>query len=90
MTYGVDAFNDEVATFDSRGNSNVTTPGGERTVSGGFVQLKSNYSTWFEVIGAARYDRYELNSAAPPPRAATASRRRSRSASRRLPASRPM
>jgi hemoglobin/transferrin/lactoferrin receptor protein len=63
VTYGLDAFNDKVATFDSRGNSNITTPGGERTVSGGFVQLKSNYSTWLEVIGAARYDRYELNSA---------------------------
>lgn len=64
VTYGVDAFNDKVATFDNRGNSNVTTPGGERTVGGGFVQLKSNYSTWLEVVGAARYDHYELSSAA--------------------------
>jgi hemoglobin/transferrin/lactoferrin receptor protein len=63
MTYGFDAFRDDVATFDSRGNSNITTPGGERTVSGGFVQVKSNYSTWLEVMGAARYDRYELESA---------------------------
>jgi hemoglobin/transferrin/lactoferrin receptor protein len=62
VTYGLDAFNDRVATFDSRGNSNITTPGGERTVSGGFVQLKSNYSTWLEVVGAARYDHYELSS----------------------------
>jgi hemoglobin/transferrin/lactoferrin receptor protein len=62
VTYGVDAFKDQVDTFDSRGNSNVTTPGGERTVSGGFVQIKSNYSSWLEVIGAARYDRYELSS----------------------------
>lgn len=63
VTYGVDAFRDDVATFDSRGNSNITTPGGERSVSGGFVQLKSNYSSWLEVITAARYDHYELNSA---------------------------
>ena len=63
VTYGVDAFRDDVATFDSRGNSNITTPGGERSVSGGFVQLKSNYLSWLEVITAARYDHYELNSA---------------------------
>jgi len=63
VTYGVDAFNDKVTTTDSRGNSNITTPSGERTVSGGFVQLKNNYASWLEVIGAARYDHYELNSA---------------------------
>ena len=62
VTVGFDAFNDHVGTFDSRGNSNITTPGGERTVSGAFAQVKSNYSTWLEVIGAARYDRYELSS----------------------------
>ncbi len=63
VTYGFDAFNDKVTTFDSRGNSNITTPSGERTVSGGFVQPKNNYSTWLEVISALRYDHYELNSA---------------------------
>ncbi|WNV11286.1 TonB-dependent hemoglobin/transferrin/lactoferrin family receptor [Tardiphaga sp. 709] len=62
VTYGFDVFNDKVKTFDSRGNSNITTPSGDRTVSGGFVQLKSNYSSWLEVIGALRYDHYELNS----------------------------
>jgi hemoglobin/transferrin/lactoferrin receptor protein len=62
LTYGFDAFNDKVTTFDSRGNSNITTPSGERTVSGGFVQLRNNYSTWLEVISALRYDHYELNS----------------------------
>jgi hemoglobin/transferrin/lactoferrin receptor protein len=62
VTLGVDAFRDDVTTRDSRGNSNVTTPGGQRTVSGGFVQLKSNYASWLEVIGAARYDHYELSS----------------------------
>ncbi len=39
LTYGFDAFQDDVKTFDSRGNSNITTPNGQRTVSGGFVQL---------------------------------------------------
>jgi hemoglobin/transferrin/lactoferrin receptor protein len=64
LTYGFDAFQDTVSTFDQRGNSNVTTPGGERTVSGGFVQLKNNYSTWLEVVSAIRYDRYDLDSRA--------------------------
>uniref|UniRef100_Q07LU9 TonB-dependent heme/hemoglobin receptor family protein n=1 Tax=Rhodopseudomonas palustris (strain BisA53) TaxID=316055 RepID=Q07LU9_RHOP5 len=62
VTYGVDAFQDDVATWDSRGNSNITTPSGTRTVSGGFVQLKNNYSTWLEVVSAVRYDHYELSS----------------------------
>jgi len=62
VTFGVDAFQDDVKTFDSRGNSNITTPGGLRTVSGGFAQLKQNYSTWFEAVSAIRYDRYDLHS----------------------------
>lgn len=63
VTYGFDIFNDDVRTTDSRGNSNITTPSGSRTVSGGFVQLKNRYDNWLEVISAVRYDRYELNSA---------------------------
>jgi hemoglobin/transferrin/lactoferrin receptor protein len=63
VTYGVDAFNDDVRTSDSRGNSNITTPSGQRTVSGGFVQLRNNYATWLEILSAVRYDRYELSSA---------------------------
>ena len=62
VTLGIDAFQDDVSTFDSRGNSNITTPGGLRTVSGGFAQLKQNYSTWLEVISAIRYDHYDLHS----------------------------
>ncbi len=62
VTYGVDAFRDDVVTSDARGNSNITTPSGVRTVSGGFIQLKQNYSTWFEAISAIRYDRYDLDS----------------------------
>jgi hemoglobin/transferrin/lactoferrin receptor protein len=61
-TYGFDVFQDKVRTSDSRGNSNITTPGGERTVSGGFFQLKNNYSSWLEVVSAIRYDRYDLDS----------------------------
>ena len=62
VTLGIDAFQDDVRTSDSRGNSNITTPGGLRTVSGGFAQLKQNYSTWFEAVSAIRYDRYDLHS----------------------------
>ena len=41
VTYGLDAFQDNVVTADLRGTSDVTTPGGQRTVSGGFVQWKA-------------------------------------------------
>jgi hemoglobin/transferrin/lactoferrin receptor protein len=62
LTYGFDAFQDDVRTFDRRGNSHITTPGGQRNVSGGFAQLKQNYSSWLEVVSAIRYDRYDLDS----------------------------
>ncbi len=62
LTVGVDAFQDRVSTSDASGNSNVTTPGGERTVSGAFSQLKLNYLTWLEVVGAVRFDNYSLSS----------------------------
>ncbi|MBR0830852.1 TonB-dependent hemoglobin/transferrin/lactoferrin family receptor [Bradyrhizobium manausense] len=62
VTWGLDAFQDNVKTSDSRGNSNITTPSGIRTVSGGFVQLKQNYGTWFEAVSAIRFDRYDLDS----------------------------
>jgi hemoglobin/transferrin/lactoferrin receptor protein len=58
ITVGVDGFQDQV---DTKGFATTFTPSGERTVSGGFAQWKANYSTWLEVIGALRYDRYELN-----------------------------
>lgn len=64
FTFGVDGFQDEVASADSRGNSNITTPGGKRAVTGGFLQWKANYSSWLEVVSAARYDNYRLESPA--------------------------
>lgn len=63
VTYGLDAFQDKVATNDLRGTAEVTTPGGQRTVSGGFVQWKANYTSLLEVIGGLRYDNYQLSSA---------------------------
>lgn len=62
VTWGLDAFQDNVKTWDSRGNSNITTPSGLRNVSGGFIQLKQNYGTWFEAISAVRYDHYDMQS----------------------------
>lgn len=57
LTIGVDGFQDKV---DTSGFGVVFTPSGERTVSGAFLQLKSNYSTWLEVISALRFDQYRL------------------------------
>jgi len=57
LTIGGDAFRDRVNT---EGFYTVYTPSGERTVAGAFVQLKSKYSNWLEVIGALRYDSYSL------------------------------
>lgn len=62
LTIGGDGFRDDVSTFDQTGNSNITTPSGVRTVTGAFAQLKTNYSSWLEIISAFRYDNYELES----------------------------
>ena len=64
ITYGGDGFRDDVSTADKSGNSNKTTPGGERTVTGAFVQWKTNYTSLLEVVGAIRYDNYQLSSSA--------------------------
>jgi hemoglobin/transferrin/lactoferrin receptor protein len=61
ITLGVDAFRDEVKVVDPGGAQDSFTPSGNRSVYGGFVQWKANYRTWLEVIGALRYDAYELN-----------------------------
>jgi hemoglobin/transferrin/lactoferrin receptor protein len=61
LTYGGDAFQDEVENNDPNGNGAVLTPNGKRVVSGGFAQWKVNYQSWFEFIGALRYDNYHLD-----------------------------
>lgn len=61
ITYGVDVFHDDVRVVDPGGAQDAFTPSGGRTVYGGFVQWKANYSTWVEVIAAGRYDGYELD-----------------------------
>jgi hemoglobin/transferrin/lactoferrin receptor protein len=60
LTYGGDHFFDHVNTFDRTGTGDLFTPSGDRSVSGAFVQLKTDYSTWLQVIGAVRYDAYKL------------------------------
>lgn len=59
LTYGFDAFHDQVRTSDPAGNGDETTPGGRRTVYGGFVQNQLNWGM-FDLIGALRYDAYSL------------------------------
>jgi hemoglobin/transferrin/lactoferrin receptor protein len=61
FTYGGDWFQDKVNVVDPTGTGDLFTPNGERTVSGGFTQLKSNFSSWLEVISALRYDSYKLS-----------------------------
>jgi len=60
FTVGVDTFRDQVSVIDPTGTGDFFTPNGERTVSGAFAQLKARHGSWLEVIGAVRYDRYEL------------------------------
>lgn len=62
LTYGGDLFQDNVKVNDFRGNSDVTTPSGRRTVSGAFVQWKATYPSIVEMVGALRYDNYSLSS----------------------------
>ncbi len=58
LNLGGDSFHDVVSTT---GFGTVFTPSGERTVSGSFIQLKTNYANAFETITAARYDQYSLS-----------------------------
>jgi hemoglobin/transferrin/lactoferrin receptor protein len=69
VTYGGDFNNDTMNVGTScaadqliNGACDVSlTPGGQRNTYGGFVEWKANYSTWFEMINAVRYDGFALN-----------------------------
>ena len=54
---------DEVTVVDPSGTGDFFTPNGQRTVSGAFAQLRTNYTQWVELITAARYDNYRLEGA---------------------------
>lgn len=60
LTYGADWFEDRVKTSDPVSNGDETTPSGKRSVYGGFVQAHFKYSV-FDLIGALRYDSYDLS-----------------------------
>lgn len=61
MTYGIDGFRDTVATQDPAGNGDEFTPSGERSIYGGFVQSKLTFFEIVDLIGAVRYDSYEMD-----------------------------
>ena len=63
LTVGADAFQDQVTVVDPSGTGDFFTPNGQRTVSGAFAQLRTNYTPWVELITAARYDNYRLEGA---------------------------
>jgi hemoglobin/transferrin/lactoferrin receptor protein len=61
LTYGVDGFRDTVNTNDPAGNGDEFTPSGERNIYGTFVQNRITFFDIVDVIGALRYDNYELD-----------------------------
>ncbi|HRN87268.1 TonB-dependent hemoglobin/transferrin/lactoferrin family receptor [Hyphomicrobium sp.] len=61
LTYGLDGFRDTVNTVDPSGSGDEFTPSGERNIWGSFVQSKVTFFDVVDVIGALRYDSYELD-----------------------------
>ncbi|MCV0397985.1 MAG: TonB-dependent hemoglobin/transferrin/lactoferrin family receptor [Rhizobiaceae bacterium] len=60
LTYGGDWVSDDVVTQNAAGGTDVYTPSGKRTVWGAYIQNKMEWN-WLEVVGAVRYDSYELS-----------------------------
>ncbi|MEM7214510.1 MAG: TonB-dependent hemoglobin/transferrin/lactoferrin family receptor [Pseudomonadota bacterium] len=60
LTIGIDGFEDRVSTNDPLGTGDEFTPSGERMVYGGFIQNQINYQDWLEIIGAVRFDSFDL------------------------------
>ncbi|WP_181702073.1 TonB-dependent hemoglobin/transferrin/lactoferrin family receptor [Chthonobacter albigriseus] len=61
VTVGVDAFSDDVDTADVPGGTGaVSTPSGERTVYGAYIQDELAYSDWLTVTAALRFDGYDF------------------------------
>ncbi|TXN23261.1 TonB-dependent hemoglobin/transferrin/lactoferrin family receptor [Methylobacterium sp. WL19] len=62
LTIGGDAVFDRVKTTDNAGGfGSAFTPSGERTLAGAFIQDEVRYASWLRVIGALRYDHYEMS-----------------------------
>lgn len=65
LTLGGDMVFDSVRTTDRAGGfGSAFTPSGERNLAGAFVQDEVRYTSWLRVIGALRYDRYDLSGGA--------------------------
>jgi hemoglobin/transferrin/lactoferrin receptor protein len=64
LTYGGDAFRDNVFTVDPVSSGDEFTPSGERQIWGGFVQSDITFLDIFELIAAVRYDNYKLDGGA--------------------------
>ncbi|MGF3022174.1 TonB-dependent hemoglobin/transferrin/lactoferrin family receptor [Methylobacterium aquaticum] len=65
LTLGGDMVFDSVRTTDRAGGfGSAFTPSGERDLAGAFVQDEMRYASWLRVIGALRYDRYDLSGGA--------------------------
>jgi hemoglobin/transferrin/lactoferrin receptor protein len=60
LTYGGDIFKDEVVNIDPFEGGDVFTPSGERTVYGTFAQSRLTFFEIVDLIGAVRYDHYNL------------------------------
>ncbi|MCJ2046198.1 TonB-dependent hemoglobin/transferrin/lactoferrin family receptor [Methylobacterium sp. J-078] len=62
LTIGGDVVRNSVHTTDKAGGfGSAFTPSGERSLAGAFVQDEIRYADWLRVIGALRYDTYELS-----------------------------
>lgn len=61
LTYGADAFRDKVVTVDPYSSGDEFTPSGERQIWGSFVQSHITFFNMVDLIGALRYDNYELD-----------------------------
>ncbi|KAB1079811.1 TonB-dependent hemoglobin/transferrin/lactoferrin family receptor [Methylobacterium soli] len=65
LTIGGDAVFDRVKTTDNAGGfGQAFTPSGERTLAGAFIQDELRYAAWLRVVGALRYDHYDLSGGA--------------------------
>jgi len=65
LTVGGDAAWDHVKTADNAGGFvSALTPSGQRALYGAFVEDEIRYGGWLRVIGAARYDSYQLHEGA--------------------------
>ncbi|KAA0968471.1 TonB-dependent hemoglobin/transferrin/lactoferrin family receptor [Aureimonas fodinaquatilis] len=66
LTYGVDAFQDNVKTSSDYDTTPLFNPAGERTLYGGFVQALFEYEDLIDFTVGGRFDHYDLSSAANP------------------------